>query len=328
MAHACWPIFAAFKPCKVAYDSECAQYLFPNHQGNHEVSLYALCWWRVSEELAGPFGERNSSVIRFVDPRVADINHVVGARGLSDPALLYHFAGRSKDWEAMLATFGLDTERARTCLEVYSYVDNRWHMCLNAGLNMSRIHRQDAADRYGGVVMDYAYGGGPLRLSEVAQHLDQTFCSIDRCYMGVISAGGGSGPDEQGILYDKLNAASGGKAGDGSWSNWGKGSMNSQKIVFTPDPKKGCAAKQLFDWLNGEKQAGIAPDEVYLFDDRWGNAAEMAEFGFNGREISCTPRDKMIGNGVVGLCGALLREIRREKGIKTCQQLVEEGFYK
>ena len=31
---------------------------------NHEVSLYALCWWRVSEELAGPFGERNSSVIR------------------------------------------------------------------------------------------------------------------------------------------------------------------------------------------------------------------------------------------------------------------------
>ena len=69
---------------------------------------------------------------RFVDPRLTDINHVVGARGLSDtlaevgnaascsreiapcskdPALLYHFAGRSKDWEAMLETFGLDAAR-------------------------------------------------------------------------------------------------------------------------------------------------------------------------------------------------------------------------
>ena len=45
---------------------------------------------------------------RFLDPRHYDVNHVVGARGLSDPALLYHFAGRGKDWDAMLQTFGLD----------------------------------------------------------------------------------------------------------------------------------------------------------------------------------------------------------------------------
>lgn len=38
------------------YDSECAQFVFPNARGNHEVALYALCWWRVSERLAGPFG--------------------------------------------------------------------------------------------------------------------------------------------------------------------------------------------------------------------------------------------------------------------------------
>ena len=54
--------------------------------------------------------------------------------------------------------------------------------------------------------MDYAYGGGPLLLSvgiladtallqletsspqEVAQHLDQTFCSRDKCHMGGFSA--------------------------------------------------------------------------------------------------------------------------------------------
>ncbi|OLQ05755.1 hypothetical protein AK812_SmicGene11023 [Symbiodinium microadriaticum] len=234
------------------YDSECSQYLFPNHQGNHEVSLYALCWWRVSEELAGPFGDRNSSIIRFVDPRLTDINHVVGARGLSDPALLYHFAGRSKDWEAMLETFGLDAARTRACQEVFSYVDNRSSL-------------EDCVPGGGKVIMDYAYGGGPLLLSEVAQHLDQTFCSRDKCHMGIISAGGASSLPP--VMSSKLN---------------------------------------------NEKQAGIAKDEVtvYFFDDHTGNAAEMAEFGFNGREIACEPRDQMIGDGIVGLCGALLPDTR------------------
>lgn len=198
--------------------------------------------------------------------------------------------------------------------------------------------RQDAAERCpvaseaqkqasGKVIMDYAYGGGPLLLSEVAQHLDQTFCSRDKCHMGIISAGGGSGPDEQGVLFSKLDAASPGKAGDATFSHWGEGPMSAQKIIFCPDPDKGKAAKKLYDWLNNEKQAGIAKDEVYFFDDHTGNAAEMAEFGFNGREIACEPRDQMIGDGIVGLCGALLREIQREKGIKTCKQLIEDGFY-
>ena len=31
---------------------------------NHEVALYAMCWWRQSEALAGPFGQRGSRVIR------------------------------------------------------------------------------------------------------------------------------------------------------------------------------------------------------------------------------------------------------------------------
>ena len=56
------------------------------------------------------------------------------------------------------------------------------------------------------MIMDYAYGGGPLLLSvgilgakalqhqeapspqEVAQHLDQTTCSRDKCHMGGFSA--------------------------------------------------------------------------------------------------------------------------------------------
>ncbi|CAE8643612.1 unnamed protein product, partial [Polarella glacialis] len=61
------------------YHSECSQYFFPNANGNHEIALYALCWWRESERLAGPFGARRSSTFRFADPRIADVNHVAGS---------------------------------------------------------------------------------------------------------------------------------------------------------------------------------------------------------------------------------------------------------
>lgn len=108
-----------------SYDSECAQFLFPNSKGHHDLARYAMCCWRTTESLSGPFGERRSQVIRFLDPRQYDVNHVVGARGLSDPALLYHFAGRSKDWDAMLQTFGLEREGTSDCREVLKYVRQR-----------------------------------------------------------------------------------------------------------------------------------------------------------------------------------------------------------
>lgn len=107
------------------YDSECTQHLFPTAGGNHEIARYALCWWRWAEVLAGPFGARRSHVVHFLDPRVADVNHVVGARGMDDPALLYHFAGRSKDWGAMLDTFGLERRHTGDCRKVFAHVAAR-----------------------------------------------------------------------------------------------------------------------------------------------------------------------------------------------------------
>lgn len=117
------------------YDSECSQHVFPNARGNHEVALYALCWWRVSEMLAGPFGARKSTVVRFVDPRIVDVNHVVGARGLAETALLHHFAGRSKNWEGMLHTFGLERRNTGDCRKVFKHVDARAavHACTPGG---------------------------------------------------------------------------------------------------------------------------------------------------------------------------------------------------
>lgn len=105
------------------YASECAQHVFANARGDHEVALYARCWWRISERLAGPFGARRSGAILFADPRVADVNHVLGARGLAEPAVLQHFAGRSQDWAAMLEAFGLERRHTGDCRRVFQHVD-------------------------------------------------------------------------------------------------------------------------------------------------------------------------------------------------------------
>mmetsp|Transcript_112962 Transcript_112962/g.326340 ORF Transcript_112962/g.326340 Transcript_112962/m.326340 type:complete len:505 (+) Transcript_112962:111-1625(+) len=102
------------------YASRCLQDVIPSWRGQ-EVANYARCWWLEAERLAGgPFGARRSRAVHFVDPRVADVNHVVGARGL-EPALLHHFAGRSKDWGRMLALFGLRPDETGNCSRVLQH---------------------------------------------------------------------------------------------------------------------------------------------------------------------------------------------------------------
>lgn len=179
----------------------------------------------------------------------------------------------------------------------------------------------------GKVPWDYGYGKGRLMLSQAGLDLDKTFCN--QCHIGIVTAGtgGGSGPtEERGVLFGELNAASpDGGAGDGSWSLAGQ-PLHSPLVYSCPDPKKGHCAQELLQFLNNQN-AKIPKDEVYFFDDHWGNAPEMAEFGFNGREVSCNSRDYSIGNGLVGECGARLCEIVKQKGVKTCGELQTEGFY-
>lgn len=179
----------------------------------------------------------------------------------------------------------------------------------------------------GSIPWDFAYGGGPLVLSEVGLHLDETFCA--GCYMGIVTAGTASndGPEEErGMIFARMDQASEGHAGNGSWSHFQTVPPISPLVYLCPDAQKVECAKNVVDMLNA-KNASIAADEVYFFDDRWGNADEMSKYGYNGREVSCESRDYSIGNGIVGDCGALLKEIVREKGVKTCGELQKSGFY-
>eukprot|EP00440_Ansanella_granifera_P061009 gb/GFBE01066127.1/.p1 GENE.gb/GFBE01066127.1/~~gb/GFBE01066127.1/.p1 ORF type:complete len:304 (+),score=59.96 gb/GFBE01066127.1/:1-912(+) len=189
------------------------------------------------------------------------------------------------------------------------------------------------SDGHGGtksqIPFDSAYGTGPLVLSEVANNLDKTFCSKDRCHIGIVTAGTGSldGPDEErGQLFARLSKASHGQSGDGQWSGPDVDPPISPLIFSCPDPKKVECAKSIVDMLNG-KGANIPADNVYFFDDHRGNADEMYKYGFNGREVSCLSRDMDIDDGIVGLCGARLNEIVKEKGVKNCWQLDREDFY-
>ncbi|CAK0897230.1 unnamed protein product [Prorocentrum cordatum] len=105
------------------YDSHCLPFAFPSEEGNEMIALYAMCWWNEVERLAGKPGKRRSRMVGFVDPRRADINHVVGFRGTDVPALLYHFAGRSKEWDEMLAKFGIPRRHTADCAKVFRVVD-------------------------------------------------------------------------------------------------------------------------------------------------------------------------------------------------------------
>eukprot|EP00929_Paragymnodinium_shiwhaense_P008598 TRINITY_DN112553_c0_g1_i1.p1 TRINITY_DN112553_c0_g1~~TRINITY_DN112553_c0_g1_i1.p1 ORF type:complete len:523 (-),score=104.89 TRINITY_DN112553_c0_g1_i1:88-1656(-) len=107
------------------YDSLCSPFLFPGAPGHHDIARYSMCWWNEAERLAGGFGRRSSNIFFFLDPRVLDVNHVVGWRNTSVPAYLYHFAGKGKNWDDMLDLFGMSRPDTAYCDRVLSHSEHQ-----------------------------------------------------------------------------------------------------------------------------------------------------------------------------------------------------------
>jgi len=163
-------------------------------------------------------------------------------------------------------------------------------------------------------VEDSAYGGGQLTLSDLAQHLEETFCSS--CYLGIISAGSAGGPAEKDVLQGIMaKGVTGAKGVPPFWS--GPDEITSSLIIGCPDANKGRCAKGVVGWY-AQQNIIIPPEEVYFFDDHVGNTASFAPHGYNARQISCSSRDWTVGNGLVGLCGASITEVVQSKGIVNC----------
>mmetsp|Transcript_57921 Transcript_57921/g.149030 ORF Transcript_57921/g.149030 Transcript_57921/m.149030 type:complete len:159 (+) Transcript_57921:746-1222(+) len=155
-------------------------------------------------------------------------------------------------------------------------------------------------------VQDTAFTGGTLTLSPLGQNLAGTFCSS--CLLGIISAGGASGPPMKEIIAQALPAS--GLAGN-VWS--GPNPVTSPLVIGCGNAVKAQCAKGIVDWFAREKGANIPASEVYFFDDTTGNTNGFADFGYNARQVSCPSRA-----GAIGFCGASLNEIQRAKGIFNC----------
>jgi len=161
-------------------------------------------------------------------------------------------------------------------------------------------------------VNDTAYGGGTLILSDLAQHIPDTFCS--RCYRGVVSSGdaGGAFSDLRGILMQMLgghDATLGGR-----WSNVNL--VTSLLVWGAPDGKKQGAVRDIMKWVKKKHNLMIEDKEVYFFDDSMLNVPSFVATGYNALQVSCATR---ASGKVIGMCGATRDEIQPHHGLKMCQ---------
>lgn len=126
---------------------------------------------------------------------------------------------------------------------------------------------------------DDAYGGGPVTLSHLGQHVYNTWCSRD-CHVRAISAHHRARPNipvPQNIL-----------------------SCN-----------KGCKARKA---RRMARELGVRKSEVYMFDDKASNIWPFQGTGMNAHQVSCGSRE-----GNIGLCGATTGELKRQRGVTTCR---------
>jgi len=172
---------------------------------------------------------------------------------------------------------------------------------------------------------DEAYGGGHATLSKLSTTgIQGTFCN--QCYLGITSAGDGSGEDSpwnkyllehvmQGHVHDSF------KSQHPDSARWSHGmDVVSPYVLGQDNKRKQDAVEKVRQWY-GEAPRGICikPDNVYFFGDRTENIKPFALKGLNSREISCGSRDWDQG-GSIGLCGATPDEIQRVPGNILCTQ--------
>lgn len=161
-------------------------------------------------------------------------------------------------------------------------------------------------------IKDYAYNGGSLILSELAQNIKTTFCG--QCYFGVVSAGTASGPDSpnRDIIDDLVDA----KFNVGDWVDgcpiptWGTKVLCCDEGHF-----KKQAVTDIVTWLDAHG-VKIADEKVHFFDDKDNNIEAMGMGGppfYNAHQVSCGSRD-----GSRGGCGGMISEVLNKSGQHFC----------
>jgi len=173
---------------------------------------------------------------------------------------------------------------------------------------------------------DLGYGGGKATLSALsAEGIATTFCNS--CYLGITSAGHGSGEGSEWNQYILDNIMRGDRhdafiTAHPEYKEWSKGTdVRSPYVLGQGNTIKQDSVELIRLWYGmPERDVCISPGEVYFFGDRTENIEPFSRMGLNSREISCGSRDPDLykGSGMVGYCGATPEEIRRDPGNILC----------
>jgi len=173
---------------------------------------------------------------------------------------------------------------------------------------------------------DAGYGGGKATLSALSSEgIATTFCN--QCYLGITSAGHGSGEWSEWNAYVLDNIMRGEHhdhfiTAHPEYKRWSFGmNVRSPYVLGQGNRIKQRAVERIRSWY-GEpgRNVCIPPGSVYFFGDRTENIEPFAELGLNSREISCSSRDPYLygGSGMVGYCGATPEEVLTESGSILC----------
>ncbi|KAF4675214.1 hypothetical protein FOL46_002480 [Perkinsus olseni] len=85
------------------YSSSCLSEVLPFRSLLHSVADLTYCVLTELARIAGPFGARATRSIKFVDPRVVDINFKTPRADINTTGFVVHFAGMSKKYQIMQA---------------------------------------------------------------------------------------------------------------------------------------------------------------------------------------------------------------------------------
>jgi hypothetical protein len=149
-------------------------------------------------------------------------------------------------------------------------------------------------------VPDWAYNGGTLILSDLAQGIKESE-ACGSCYMGMVSAGTASGPNSiertilDGLVEPQYDV--GGYVEGCPSPVWGT------KVMACGEGIKQRAVDDIIAWL-GNNGVTIDPHKVHFYDDKENNIGGFINSGYHAHQISCASRD-----GNRGGCGGTRAEL-------------------
>lgn len=162
-------------------------------------------------------------------------------------------------------------------------------------------------------VRDAAYGGGILLLSELATHLNNTFCHA--CYRGIVTAGDATGhmSVERARVLEMLGGIS--ATLSNTWSH--SDDVVSSLVVGALDGHKQESVREIVHWFREQRAIRIEDSRVHFFDDRDSNIQPFAGTGFNARQVACTSPGAKLDSSI-GYCGGDPKEVVEDKGVHAC----------